>query len=693
MKKLTKKDLNTTFDSAASCTDKMIKIQGPSSSGKTEILVRRCANLVLAGTNAYDILVSMPTDFAAADFKARLCSAFAKRDLKGAEDIYVSSVRDICTHILETQQARTSLSRVPRILNDAEYKFFLEDMRTLGQPARRMRGMLSFFYKQWALCSKESDWMIGSEEKAVYDYAQEVLASRGAMLSQEVAYLCAQFLTSDAGAHFTKKYSHVLIDDFQNLSKAEQTCMCLLAQKQLIVCGNTNEAIERKNTYTYALGFSQFEELRHGVKVITLNSTCTHEEIACFGASLCTAKSMDENLAPLSFCANDEDDPSKTPDHTPESDNTPKTNNMPEAASAPENECFCEGAHIIKWLTPEHELDGLTKFLRSLADADASVSGSNTCIIVPNKQWVRMIERVLDQRGFKSSQAGCATGLGGDVRESAKCKALVAYTMLNLIANSHDMSAWRSWCGFDNYLTNSDAWAGLQEFAQNNNISLEDALNQSLECKNAGEAEPFLRAYVLADRWEAGHELIEKHKKRRGFALLRALGAQGLREFEELERALAGDESAEEVFELAKNCINHPAFPEQKNCIHVSTYENMSGLKYDNIFIFSCIDGFMPARDAFEMVSTDEDRQNIMDNERRAFYRAVASAKKRLVVSYFTKAQLEVAERAKMQVARIRSEGNERMALVRPSVFLSETESARPSTMGGQALLAAIGLD
>ena len=46
-----------------------------------------------------------------------------------------------------------------------------------------------------------------------------------------------------------------------------------------------------------------------------------------------------------------------------------------------------------------------------------------------------------------------------------------------------------------------------------------------------------------------------------------------------------------------------------------------------------------------------------------------------------------------MQVARIRSEGNERMALVRPSVFLSETESARPSTMGGQALLAAIGLD
>ena len=57
------------------------------------------------------------------------------------------------------------------------------------------------------------------------------------------------------------------------------------------------------------------------------------------------------------------------------------------------------------------------------------------------------------------------------------------------------------------------------------------------------------------------------------------------------------------------------------------------------------------------------------------------------------KAELELAERTKMQVVRVKSENGKRMAIVRPSCFLSEAGDAAPTTMGGQALLAEYGLN
>ena len=63
------------------------------------------------------------------------------------------------------------------------------------------------------------------------------------------------------------------------------------------------------------------------------------------------------------------------------------------------------------------------------------------------------------------------------------------------------------------------------------------------------------------------------------------------------------------------------------------------------------------------------------------------------MLSHFSKAELELAERTKMQVVRVKSENGKRMAIVRPSCFLSEAGDAAPTTMGGQALLAEYGLN
>ena len=64
-----------------------------------------------------------------------------------------------------------------------------------------------------------------------------------------------------------------------------------------------------------------------------------------------------------------------------------------------------------------------------------------------------------------------------------------------------------------------------------------------------------------------------------------------------------------------------------------------------------------------------------------------------LLFSTFSRAPLELAERTKMQVARVRMEDGERIAALRPTCFLEEAGAAAPITLGGQALLADAGID
>ena len=173
----------------------------------------------------------------------------------------------------------------------------------------------------------------------------------------------------------------------------------------------------------------------------------------------------------------------------------------------------------IKWNTPEDELNGLTKYLRQLLDGQEDAREANTCVVVPNRRWAVMVEKMLRRRGFNVSAAGAAGTLAGDPRDSTRSRALVAYTKLGLLADPTDMIAWRSWCGFDNALTNSDAWMGLQDFAEAEGLTLYQAL-QKVGSAGFGAKEPFLRARTLAEKWRSGQDFLEKNATRRGFGLM-----------------------------------------------------------------------------------------------------------------------------------------------------------------------------
>ena len=57
------------------------------------------------------------------------------------------------------------------------------------------------------------------------------------------------------------------------------------------------------------------------------------------------------------------------------------------------------------------------------------------------------------------------------------------------------------------------------------------------------------------------------------------------------------------------------------------------------------------------------------------------------MLSTFSNAPLELAEGTKMQVVRVRSVNDERVAIVRPTCYIAEAGAQTPSTVGGQAVL------
>lgn len=644
------------IDVAADDSARTVKICGAPRTGKTEVLVRRCAKLMSSGVSPEQVWVVVSTGFAADEFQRRLVNAVQNED---ALRVRISTVADICREVLSEEAAVRATGMNPRVLTSGERKFLLEDMKTTGVQNRTLRSLLRMFAREWAALEPEQAWLSPGEPVDIMNLLMSKLHHMRAMLPEELAFRCANYLKSDEGAHARHRFSYVLADDYQNLSRAEQSVVCSCAGVQLVVAGNPNQTVAVETDYPYPEGFVSFDSLRHDVSVHTLEKAFGNGKALAATAALTRHGDMDCTIA---------------------ADNPQGAQDRGDARMAL--------AHI-KWNTPADELNGMTKYLRDLMDDEELLSG--TYIIAPNRRWLNAAVDVCRQRDFKVDVAGASNGIGGDPRELGRARAMVAYVKLALLAEPDSAVAWRCWCGFGNHLLNSDAWMHLEEYADEHEISVVEALSRVSDAVARGE-EPFLRCKVLAQAWQEGRSIIERDSKRKGFALLHAIGAEKLAEFADIARFVAGDESASELFELVYREVTNPHFSADEHCLRFITLGRMCGLTAENIIVLGCVDGFVPPRDAFEIVSTDDVRSELMNTSRREFASAIAKAEKRVLLSYFAKADLELAEKTKMKVTRVRSEDGARIALVHPSCFIEEFEEADPGATGGQQFLAERGL-
>ncbi len=626
---------------------RIAKVDGPARSGKTEVLVRRCVRLLEQGVDASSILVVASTGLACAAFRERLRRAAGERLLPSAEGVVVRRALDVCAAVLDDPAARALTGRTPRVLNDGEYAFFLEDLKTIGQKSRRLRNMLMFFYAQWSKFEDEAAWLIPGEETVVLERARFILRGSGAMLRHELPYVCGMFLKSEQGRPFAHRYAYVLCDDFQNLSRAEQVCMALCAGKQLIVTGNAAHATKANTDYPCPEGFERFERLRRNVDVFELDGAWGVE------AALGVEAAMGDPAAPRRAVRG------------------------------------TSGTSVfVEWETPEEELAHLPRVVEEVRTAHPDLAFSDFAVAVPNRRWGAYARKALERRGIPTCGTGLGVRLGGDLREPGRHDALTAYVALCLAADPCDVVAWRAWTGFDNAIANSETWGSLYRLAEGRGAGFYATLKEVAE--GSGPCPEVLKVEALRRSWAEGQRVVERCRGLHGAELFCAAGLDGCAPFAGVLAALRGDEDAAGLLGLVRAVLSSPCLPEAADAVRVALYENLCGLECACLVAPGMVDGMVPHRDAYEPSEPDSKRRRIVDEDRTRVRSFIARATRILAVSAFERADIEVAERSKMRVVRVCSVGGRRTALLAPAPFFAQAGDAFPGfEKGSQVDLAA----
>lgn len=651
------------------CEARYVKVAGAVGTGKTQAIVDRVATLAAAGVPAARIGVFAATSAAADALTDRLRAALGEGFGLEATTPDAYAVR-----LLSDERARAATGRTPRVLQDFEARILAEDLKVIGIKPHRMREMLKFFFKKWSdLGDERDDFLLSTEEHMLHDALLGHLKVREAMLAQEVTNIASKYLRRPGPGPDVWRYDYVLADDLQNMSRATQVMLDACARKQLFAAGNEAEQIASIEAYPYPEGFAQFE---------------TDHEGACAFSLDVDHRSARRILEAVNQLA---DKPGMQPVRT-----------------ARPAEGAAEGTvKLVKWTLPNAEFLGVADYIeRRTRKGEDPVHPRDIFVAVPNALWGRAVAKVLGDAGVPASLMVSYHALSGDPRSMEKSESLRAFTGLNLAASPRDATAWRSWCGFGDYLTHSNHWCRLEEYAARHGmgpVGALDCLSRSggrpilapddaeteediaLAEQEAKDAEKlnglaFLGADVLVRRYREGQDLIARCEAKRGFGVINNLiddpHAGMPAGFAELLEPVCGTEDARELYERA--CSRSLIQFADADAVRIGLPQMACGQEFDTVIVCGCVDGFMPPAGAFSDEFDDERKNQMKAAARRAFAATIGKARRTLVLSCFARDEANTAAALQMQIRRIRDVSGKRMAIIAPSMLLSELGQALP---------------
>lgn len=619
-----------------------VLIKGAVGTGKTSALVAMAAEKIAAGAAPDSLLVFASTPDAAAQLASRLEAA-------GMKGVRVTTSRAFCLEVLSAPEAREATGRDPRLVSSFEQAFIMEDMKVSGLKIKRLREMLKFFYRGWTeLSGEDPEWLVTSEEETVHGMLKASLGFTRSILEPELAALAWSYLNSHEDALSAAAVDHVIVDDYQQLSRASQFVTNMVAKASVAVAADPLACIEVYDSYPYGDGVAELEEA--GAQVIQL------EECHLCGASLHAAKVLAAELGDADVALGN-------------------PNGLDAALSFAEIPCD----------TSRDEFQSIADRIHQLIDS--CVAPEDVFLLVFNKQWARQLKRYLAEQGIAIDGAFDGRIAAGDYRDYARCAPARVITALQLAADPANCLAWRCWIGFGDYLGNSAAVSEIQSWAKDKGYSLLEAL-QALDAMGSDAASLVSGgAGRVVAAYRAGLQVIAQVEGLSGIELVRRLVAAvdatapaSVQEtiipekVEEMVMAFCSPiPGAATAKVIAATVTDRLTDSHLEGCggVRMGTGAHLVGSSPKALLVCGFDNGFIPCRDYFDTTVVTLDKQEKMHQaDTRFLYTVLGKATEQMQVSYFTSIDLVGAERLKLKVDRIRLKNGTRMARLTPSEFL-----------------------
>jgi superfamily I DNA/RNA helicase len=571
---------------------KSLRVMAGPGTGKTFAIKRRVIRLLEEGTDPDKIFGVTFTRVAAASLVAELRAV----GVEGCEKIEAGTLHSFCFRLLQRDEVLDFLGRIPRPLVTYSDKAVLQyeaapllaDISLDG--GRKGTKRIQAFEAAWArLQSDEPGWP-SAEDKEFHEALIAWLSFHEAMLIGEVVPEALKYLRSNPTAPILDAFEHVVVDEYQDLNRADQAVIDLLSKNNIVIVGDENQSIYR---FRYA----------HPQGILEYGST--------------HAGTVDQDLDECRRC------PRRVVEmannlilHNHPGVTTPKL--RPRAANGEGN------VQIVQWRTMEEEAAGIAAYVNYLTKN--GFGPEEILILTPRRRIAYLLREALLK---------LAVPLHSFYQEEAldNPEAQKSCTLLTLLANPEDRVALRFWLGQGSSSWLKGQYAKLRNYCEQSGHSPRSAL----DAVTAGQIQ-IAGIGILQQKYLELLGALQALNGKVGKELVDAIAPEDSPALQLFRSALAWvaeeDEEADasEFVGRVRTAVTQPESPEDAKCVRIMSLQKSKGLTSRAVIVGGCIEGYVPT------LPTDEPPQElaeILREQRRLFYVAMTRPTDTLVLSSF----------------------------------------------------------
>lgn len=547
-------------------------VAGPGT-GKSFALKRRVAKLLEEGADPKRILPVTFTNVAAEDLQREMLQI----GVPGCEKIRGSTLHALCMRILSRENVLDVVGRKPRPLNQFEIEPLLYDLSTEFGDKRARKRRIRAYEAAWARLQHEMPGYAHIATDAAFEAALvSWLTFHEGMLIGEIIPYVYRYLKDNPVASERRLYDYVLVDEYQDLNKAEQGVVDLLCDAaNLCVVGDDDQSLYSFK-FAHPAGIREFPA--------THSPTSDHQIIECRRCPTRIVRMAN------SLIGHNKD--RETRQLTPFSQNGP-------------------GEIAIKqYQRLEDEAVAIAEFIAGLVNNQGYAPGE-ILVLAQRRSIGNPIHEALAGRNIPSKSYYQEGALDNHVAQER-------LAILKLVVNPQDRIALRWLLGFGSSDFRTRAYARIRTRCEQTGMTPWDMLTALADSKLQIPLTHHLVTRLKAIRDEIS-ELGQANNVQEFVG--RWLGEQIAADepFQILARELSATaESPATLLEALIAAVSLPDIPPDVAEVRIMSLHKSKGLSAPVVIIACCVEGLLPT--APDMDASPAERQAELEEQRRLFF-------------------------------------------------------------------------
>lgn len=623
--------------SIACCESPRLRVMAGPGTGKSFAIKRRVARLIEeCGVQPEEILAVTFTRVAAGDLKNDLLSL----DVSGVERIRCGTLHSFCFSLLLSQDFFQYLDRNPRPLLAYEahgvIRYELEpalhDLRRFGT-TKEVTKLIKAYEAAWATLQIDMAGSPKSERERLFEVKiVEWLKFHKAILLGELIPITLKVLSHNPVLVETLGFRHVIVDEYQDLNKAEQELVHLLARRSYVsIVGDVDQSIYSFK-YAHPEGILSFNDRYEDGHDETISECRRCPQRVVEMANCLIRHNYEENPPVRLECCEEKED---------------------------------GYVRIVQWSTFEEEVQGIAKYVKSLLEKD--YSADDILILSPRRRLAARLSDCLSTAGI-SSYSFFPENMydDNDIKESL--------AMLSLFCDRSDDISLRYLLGCKSSNWNASGYSVFMEICDRD-VAHYEVLKRMQETGFPRKMNKIMIKFrEIHDNITAlesmsmqeivQHTLSECVDEDKSYSLIRSFADEIIEKNPDIKPY--------QFIKILRECLYNPEPQDCEGKVKIMSIHKSKGLSSRVVIMASCVDGVIP-----------RERATFNDEQRRLFYVGITRAKEALVLSSFMSIQTALAHQVGIRVPK-RNGGSARC---HPSIFLSELGDAAPETITGTSWL------